>query len=201
MASNKNSSFKVAFEKEDGTIGYYTVVQYEKKAGYIPVGSAITSYARNFTIRTAQKNYHGVDKGGFIYADTDSIHCDLKPEELVDVPVHPTDFCHWKLESLWDEGYFVRQKTYIEHVTHEDLEPVTPYYNVKCAGMPERCKQLFIASMTGEQIETRNEEEVEFISTKRTLTDFNVGLRVPSKLMPKRIHGGIVLTDTYYEMR
>lgn len=201
MASNKNSSFKVAFEKEDGTIGYYTVVQYEKKAGYIPVGSAITSYARNFTIRTAQKNYHGVDKGGFIYADTDSIHCDLKPEELVDVPVHPTDFCHWKLESLWDEGYFVRQKTYIEHVTHEDLEPVTPYYNVKCAGMPERCKQLFIASMTGEQIETRNEEEVEFISTKRTLTDFNVGLRVPSKLMPKRIHGGIVLTDTFYEMR
>lgn len=201
MASNKNSSFKVAFEHEDGTLGFYTVIANDKQAGYIPVGSAITSYARNFTIRTAQKNYHGKNKPGFIYADTDSIHCDLKPDELVGVPVHPTNFCHWKLESLWDEGYFVRQKTYIEHVTHEDLEPVDPYYNVKCAGMPERCKQLFIASLTGETIEPRNKEEEEFLSVKRSLTDFNVGLRVPSKLLPKRIHGGIVLTDTYYEMR
>lgn len=201
MASNKNSSFKVAFEHEDGTLGFYTVIANDKQAGYIPVGSAITSYARNFTIRTAQKNYHGKNKPGFIYADTDSIHCDLKPDELVGVPVHPTNFCHWKLESLWDEGYFVRQKTYIEHVTHEDLESVEPYYNVKCAGMPERCKQLFIASLTGEMIEPRNKEEEEFLSVKRSLTDFNVGLRVPSKLLPKRIHGGIILTDTYYEMR
>lgn len=201
MASNKKSSFKVTYEKDDGTLGYYTVVAYDKQPGYIPVGSAITSYARNFTIRTAQKNYHGKNNHGFIYADTDSIHCDLKPDELVGVPVHPTNFCHWKLESLWDEGYFVRQKTYIEHVTHEDLEPVDPYYNVKCAGMPERCKQLFIASLTGETIEPRNKEEEEFLSVKRSLTDFNVGLRVPSKLLPKRIHGGIVLTDTYYEMR
>lgn len=201
MASNKNSSFKVAYLKEDGSVGFYTVVAYEKQAGYIPVGSAITSYARNFTIRTAQKNYYGADKRGFIYADTDSIHCDLKPEELVDVPVHPTAFCHWKLESLWDEGWFVRQKTYIEHVTHEDLQPVTPYYNVKCAGMPDRCKELFIASITNTQIEINSQEEEEFLKEKHVLTDFDVGLRVPSKLMPKRINGGIVLTDTYYQMR
>ena len=202
MASSKNSSFKVAFPKEDGSLGFYTVVANDKQAGYIPVGSAITSYARNFTIRTAQKNYYGADKRGFIYADTDSIHCDLKPEELVDVPVHPTAFCHWKLESLWDTGWFVRQKTYIERITHEDLEPIDkPYYNVKCAGMPERCKQLFIASMTGETIDTHTEDEVEFLKTKRELTDFNVGLCVPSKLMPKRIDGGVILADTFYEMR
>ena len=201
MASNTNSSFKVAFLKEDGSVGFYTVLANDKQAGYIPVGSAITSYARNFTIRTAQKNYYGKDKRGFIYADTDSIHCDLNPEELIDVPVHPTAFCHWKLESLWDKGYFVRQKTYIEHITHEDLEPIEPYYNVKCAGMPERCKQLFIASMTSQKIVARNDEEADFLSTKRELTDFNVGLRVPSKLIPKRINGGVVLADTYYEMR
>ena len=201
MASSKNSSFKVAYLKEDGSVGFYTVMANDKQAGYIPVGSAITSYARNFTIRTAQKNYHGADKRGFIYADTDSIHCDLKPDELVDVPVHPTAFCHWKLESLWDEGWFVRQKTYIEHVTHEDLQPVTPYYNVKCAGMPERCKQLFIASMTGEELTPNNQYEADFLKDKRTLTDFSVGLRVPSKLIPKRINGGIVLADTFYEMR
>lgn len=201
MASNKRSSFKVAYLRDDGSVGFYTIVAYDKKAGYIPVGSAITSYARNFTIRTAQKNFHGADQRGFIYADTDSIHCDLKPDELIDVPVHPTAFCHWKLESLWDEGWFVRAKTYIEHITHEDLHEVEPYYNVKCAGMPERCKQLFIASLTGTPLEPNTQDEIDFLSYKRELTDFDVGLCVPSKLLPRTINGGIVLTETTYMMR
>lgn len=205
MASSKNSSFKVAYVKEDKSIGYYTVIAYDKKAGYIPVGSAITSYARNFTIRTAQKNFYGADKKGFIYADTDSIHCDLQPDELKGLTVHPSDFCCWKLESNWDEAFFTRQKTYIEHVTHEDSEPVEPYYCVKCAGMPERCKQLFIKSMTGytpNPNDNHSELEREFMSTKRTLQDFNIGLVVPTgKLLPKRIRGGVLLVDSPYKMR
>ena len=32
-------------------------------------------------------------------------------------------------------------------------------------------------------------------------TDFKIGLKVPGKLQPKRIKGGIVLKDTTYEMR
>jgi hypothetical protein len=58
MASSTNSSFKVAVTKEDGSIGYLNAVEHDKKPGYIPIGSAITSYARNFTIRAAQANYH-----------------------------------------------------------------------------------------------------------------------------------------------
>lgn len=205
MASSKNSSFKVAYVKEDKSIGFYTVEQYEKQAGYIPVGSAITSYARNFTIRTAQRNYYGADKRGFIYADTDSIHCDLEPDELVGVDVHPTDFCCWKLESQWDTAYFARQKTYIEHITHEDCKPIdTPYYCIKCAGMPDNCKDLFLKSLEGYAVTERdkyNEEEKNFIKTKRELTDFDIGLTVPSKLMPKRIRGGILLVETTYKMR
>ena len=34
-----------------------------------------------------------------------------------------------------------------------------------------------------------------------TLEDFKVGLKVPSKLMPKRIRGGVLLVNTTYEMR
>ena len=98
---------------------------------------------------------------------------------------------------------FVRQKTYVEHVVAEDLLPVKkPYYNVKCAGMPNRCKDLFLKSI-GEDVdlgEVRDYEE-EFIKQKRTLTDFKIGLTVPSKLMPKRIQGGILLVDTTYQMR
>ena len=210
MASNKNSSFKVAYIKEDNSISYFTVVQYDKTPGYIPVGSAITSYARDFTIRTAQKNYYGKNKPGFKYADTDSIHCDLKPNELKGVTVHETNFCCWKIESEWDIGYFVRQKTYIERNIIADGEKLdNPFYNIKCAGMPEKCKQLFVKSLAPleeTEKEKYTEEEYEFLFENgkqkiRTIEDFNVGLVVCGKLLPKRINGGIVLVDTNYEMR
>lgn len=218
MASNTDSSFKVAFEKEDGSLGFIPVTEKDKKPGYIPVGSAITSYARDFTIRTAQANYHGVDNPGFIYADTDSIHCDLSADELVDVPVSETEFCKWKLEASWDLAIFTRQKTYIEHVVGENLEPVEPWYNIKCAGMPDRCKKLFELSLNGTAdikgyVEAKtgdfkqwNIEQSEFLFYNelpilRTLKDFTYGLTVPGKLLPKRIKGGIVLVDTTYQMR
>lgn len=207
MATNTDSSFKVAYVKDDGTIGYKPVREYDKKPGYIPVGSAITSYARNFTIRAAQKNYYGKDKRGFIYADTDSIHCDLSAEELIDIPVHDKNFCHWKLESSWDYALFVRQKTYLEHIVAENLEPIEhQYLNIKCAGMPDRCKELFRKSLDGyypseEEAKEYTQEQLEFLKTKRTIEDFKVGLCVPGKLMPKRIIGGTLLVDTTYEMR
>lgn len=187
MSSSDNSSYQYPYIGEDGTVHYMLQIAHDKQAGFIAVGSAITSYARNFTIRSAQQNYYGSNKRGFIYADTDSIHCDLKPEEVKGIRVHPTAFCAWKLESSWDRGIFVRQKTYIEHVTHEDLELVEkPYYNVKCAGMPQRCKNKFINAMeTGEA----------------SLKDFKVGLCIDGKLLPKRIKGGLILSETTFQMR
>lgn len=185
MAANTDSSFKYAYIKENGAIGYEEIEEHNKKPGYIPVGSAITSYARNFTIRAAQANYYGVDKPGFIYADTDSIHCDLPPEQMKGIKVDDKAFCCWKLETCWDEAVFVRQKTYIEHVTHENLGPVdNPYWNVKCAGMPDVCKDRYLKEHEGKEIE-----------------DFHVGLKVWGKLTPKRIRGGVLLVEGPYEMR
>lgn len=203
MATNTNSSFKLAYQKEDGSLGFAIVTENNKKPGYIAVGSAITSYARNFTIRAAQQNYHGIDKPGFIYADTDSIHCDLQPEQVKGIQIDDVKFCCWKPESQWDEAIFTRQKTYIEHITHENLKPIDdPYYNIKCAGMPDRCKDLFELSMHDEiDISEYGKEEQEFLKTRRTIEDFKEGLCVPGKLLPKRIKGGIVLKDTTYEMR
>lgn len=203
MASSTNSSFYVGRIDNENKLIFDVQHEENKKPGYIPIGSAITSYAREFTIRTAQKNYHGADKPGFIYADTDSIHCDLQPEELKGVPVHESEFCHWKIESLWDEGWFVRQKTYIEHVTHEDLKPVEPFYSIRCAGMSEHCKELFLHSVLQDEIKEYEYtgEELEFMKKQRTITDFNIGLIVPGKLLPHRMEGGTVLVNTTYEMR
>lgn len=212
MASSTDSSFKIAYVKDDKSIGFMQVVENEKKPGYIAIGSAITSYSRNFTIRAAQKNYYGAEKRGFIYADTDSIHCDLLPQEIKGIEVDDKEFCCWKLESCWDKAIFTRQKTYIEHVTHENLIPLDEskqYNNIKCAGMPKKCKNLFEISMQGtaDVNENWSDEEKEFLFDKdnkpivRDYSDFKVGLKVPDKLRPIRIRGGVLLVNTTYEMR
>lgn len=213
LATNDNSSFKLLIDKNEEEIGFIPIPQHDKPIVYIPAGSAVTSYARNFTIRAAQANYYGADKHGFIYADTDSIHCDIPIEELKGVTIDDKDFCCWKVESLWDEAIFTRQKTYIEHVIAEDLKPIdSPYYSIKCAGMPDRCKNLLSARLTNKTF--TNEEKMELSddaidflfdddgNTKpMELEDFKIGIRIPGKLLPKRIRGGIVLTDTEFTMR
>lgn len=198
FATGTDSSFKIPY-LQDGIIKYHTVLENDKPCGYIPIGSAVTSYAREFTIRAAQLNYHGRGCRGFKYADTDSLHIDLPIAMVKGIEIHPTKYLCWKLESEWKQAIFVRQKTYIE---------LSDTYEIKCAGMPERCKKLFVSSITGDNPVDRNGKpfvlsavEKQFISTKRTLVDFAIGLEVPGKLLPKRIKGGIILTDTTFKMR
>lgn len=211
LATSMISSFKYALPLENDALSYHVVSEMNKDPVYIACGSAITSYSRNFTIRAAQANFYGVDKAGFKYADTDSIHCDLPADEIKGITVHESAFCCWKLESCWDTAKFIRQKTYVEHVTHEDLKPIEhPYYNIKCAGMPESCKQLLLASMREEWIDNEHKLEIkdkqkekykDFIKQKRTLDDFKVGLVVPSKLLPLTIPGGVILKETDFTLR
>lgn len=207
MAMSTDSSFKFAEPMNDSFV-FHDIHANDKRPGYIPCGSAITSYARCFTIRAAQANFHGNNRPGFRYADTDSIHCDLPPEKITGIRVHDKDFCCWKLESCWDSAVFVRQKTYIEHVTHNDLEPVVPYYDIKACGMPARSKELLLSSMLGaaKMSDCKNAEELQFLFSGgkriiRTYDDFTPGLKVPGKLRPVRIPGGVVLQDTFFTMR
>lgn len=180
FAANDSSSYKVPYINNKNVLGFEIVEEHEKKPGFIAVGSAITSYARRFVINAAQANYHGVDKDGFIYCDTDSIHCSGKPEEVKGIRIHPTSFCAWKLESYWDKAVFVRQKTYMEHVTHVDGKEVEPFYNIRCAGMSEDAKQEFLE--------------------KYDITDFKEGLKLNEGLKPVRLPGGIVLEKKGYHM-
>lgn len=212
LAMSTDNSFKICVKQPDGSFGFKDVYSNDKKPGYIPCGSYITSYARNFTIRAAQKNYYGADKAGFIYADTDSIHCDLPADKIKGITVHDSNFCCWKLEGQWDEAYFTRQKTYIEHIVGEDLKPINqPYYSIKCAGMGNRPKELLEYSMRGSVpiFEEKDgdikwckytEDEKDFLGEVRTYDDFKIGLRVPGNLKPRRIKGGVVLEEQFYQM-
>ena len=186
LATSDNSSFKYFTMGEDEILHQHTVIQYDKIPIYIPMGCAITSYARDFTIRAAQRNYRN-----FVYADTDSIHCVGDVKDVRGVELDNTEFSCWKHESDWSEGFFLRQKSYIEKIHGE--------YDIKCAGMNKRCKYLLNRSLTGELAqpgEELSEAEREFLSKKRELTDFNIGLSLPSKLVPKIIKGGVILVTT-----
>lgn len=207
LATSPISSFKIAHLDEDEALAYEIQQEEDKKPVYVAAGSAITSYSRRFTITAAQANFHGANKCGFKYADTDSIHCDLPPEKIKGIKVDDNAFCCWKLESQWDDAIFVRQKTYIEHITHEDRVPIsTPYYNIKAAGMPPQCKEQMNISLNGatqQDIDKyKNEpEKLEFITKKRSLTDFKVGITISGKLVPKCIKGGVILEETEFTLR
>lgn len=210
MATSQDSSFKWAYI-DDGVVKFVDIYAKEKKAGYIPVGAAITSYARDFTIRAAQSNYDV-----FVYADTDSIHCLDDGKDLTSITVHPSNFCCWKEETRWDTGFFSRAKTYIEHVIAEDgvfLSEQDKHYLVKCAGLPEEAKKIFELGLKGEiydkyhdvkfdeQKEIENVEAYQFLTAKKyDISDFKEGLVIPGKLMAKRINGGVILVPTTFEM-
>ena len=207
MATKPASDYKIAYLNEDGSIGFFNQIANDKVAGYMPIGAAITSYARAFTITAAQKNFYGADKAGFIYADTDSIHCDLPIEKINGVVLHDKDFLCWKLENEWDEGIFVRPKTYLEKTGNN--------YDIKCAGMPERCKMLFIESIEHpfpiklDELDDKRKKlyssltlkEKSFIAKKRSITDFKSGLSIYGKLIPKNIAGGTLLVTTEYTIK
>lgn len=207
LASNDNSSFKVAFLDPEGNVKFTQQESHEKAAGHIASGAAVTAAARWFTITAAQMNYHGPGSPGFCYADTDSIHCDIPEEELLGCRIHNTEFNSWKIESHWDQAFFTRQKTYIERTVDSDK----PEYDIKCAGMTKTCKQLFIKSLEGkykpedgDSIELRNliysEKGREFLLKHRTIDSFVPGIKVPGKLHPMRIKGGILLHEEEYHM-
>ena len=86
FAMSDNSSYKEPYLDDDGVIRFILHEEHEKKVGYIPIGSAITSYSMNFTIRHAMANY---DR--FCYADTDSIHL-IGLDKVNKIVEHQTKF-------------------------------------------------------------------------------------------------------------
>jgi hypothetical protein len=118
-------------EYDEGKI-HYSVGESEKRlAIYIPVGTFITAWARDKTIRSAQALYHR-----FIYADTDSLH--LEGEELPKaLQIDDTALGAWKWEGKFTKAKFIRAKTYMEVVS----DPHKDDYKTKitCAGMPKGC--------------------------------------------------------------
>lgn len=109
----------------DDVVKYKIVKKEDREPLYVAVGSFITSYARNKTIRSAQSVY---DR--FLYADTDSLH--LIGTEIPDnLEVDKYKLGAWKHESTFTKAKYIRAKSYIEEIDGK--------LNVVCAGMPKQC--------------------------------------------------------------
>lgn len=174
LSTSENSSYLTPVLVDD-VLQFDLSEEYDKDTISIINGSLVTSNARNFTIRHAQMNYQY-----FIYADTDSLHG--LDGEWVGIDEHPTAYQHWKLESEWSAGVFIRQKTYAEFVRRENHAKVSAYWDLKCAGLSDRGKKKFLET--------------------HPITDFREGLVVPgANLKPERIPGGTLLKPKDYTMR
>ncbi len=113
---------------DNGEVKYKLSEEEERTMMYVPIGAAITAYARAKTIRSAQANY---DR--FIYADTDSLH--LKGTEMPDnIEIDNVKLGAWKHESTFTRAKFIRAKSYIEEIDGK--------LKVTCAGLPESCHKL-----------------------------------------------------------
>lgn len=128
FGTNPNITPKIPYF-EDNIVKWKLGEKEYRNPIYIPMAVFITAWARDKTIRTAQKCY---DR--FIYADTDSLHLietDI-PDDISNI-VDDKKLGFWKIENKFTRGRFIRQKTYIEEIDGE--------IHVTCAGMTDTIKE------------------------------------------------------------
>lgn len=152
----------------------------ERKGGYLPVATFITSYCRDKIIRAAE-----VCGERFIYADTDSVHIKgLEPVPEMDVDEYRLGA--FKLEETFKRARFIRQKTYLEIYDKMNKKngKIEEVMNLKCCGMPEKMK----ASVSEEDFY----EGAVFDSAKNS--------KFVPKLVPRVVPGGVILKETTFQI-
>ncbi len=212
FSKNPKQRSKIPYLEDD--ILHFKMDEIEEGRGlYIPVGSFVTSYARELTITSSQKikeyslNKYGKDY--YIYSDTDSIHtCNLTDEELASL-VWVDDFKlgAFKIEEKARRGKYIRQKCYIQEVciTKEEYENAinneeldeeekkayikdeNGYYVLRCtiAGLPKEIGRRYV--------NFENFEEGFTISADETEKKHKLGY--------KQVKGGVVLVDTDFTIQ
>lgn len=165
FGTNPDITGKVPYMGDDGIVRLVLGEEELRDPVYVPLACFVTAWGRYTTITTAQRCFDRI-----IYCDTDSIH--LTGTEVPETIEHLVDskkLGYWKHESTFQRAKFIRQKTYVEEIDGE--------LNVKCAGMPDRIKELV------------------------TFDNFEVGFSSYGKLLPKRTQGGVVLVDTMFTIK
>lgn len=158
---------KVRYKKSDVTD--------ERKGGYLPIATFITSYCRDKIIRCAE-----ICGDRFCYADTDSVHI-VGYEPVPGMDVDEYRLGAFKLEEKFIRAKFIRQKTYLEVYNKKGKEVI----NLKCCGMPSQMK------------ESVGEDDF-YEGAVYDPTDKNHNFA--PKLMPEVVTGGVILKETTFKI-
>jgi len=159
-----------------------TTIEHEdpKKPVYLPVGMFITAWARNKTIRAAQKVF---DR--FLYADTDSLHL-VGLEIPKELEIDKYKLGAWDHEATFKRARYLHSKCYYEEIYAEETEDGLKYTNkvtdktkpkVTIAGLPADCH---------DQV---------------TWDNFKLGAVYEGKLKPQIVPGGVCLIEVPFEIR
>lgn len=163
----------------DGVVRYRETEPELRKGVYLPVGIFITSWARDYTIRTAMEF-----GDRFLYSDTDSIHF-LGYEIPADVRVDDKELGAWKVEGKFTEAVYLRAKTYAEKIGGK--------WHYTCAGMVDGLKAVMDINDFHFGFSTDPNENPNV--PKRYLVE------AAFKLVPKNVPGGVILERRPFSLR
>lgn len=171
---------------QDDVVHYQILEPETKDPVYIPMAAFITAYSRYDIITSAQKIVdYSIEKYGenkFIYADTDSLHTTLTPDEVREIEgfdLDPYRLGAWDIESEFTRAKFLRQKCYMEEVNGE--------LSVHIAGLPRKLAKYM------------------------TFDNFHLGFNINElgkevlqgneKLIYKHVKGGVILKETDFTIK
>lgn len=140
---------------------------------YIPIAAFVTSYARAILC-------DAIRKAGkrFLYCDTDSVHVLDAEKDIDGLDVDPVKLGAWDLEGIFFGARYWRPKAYQEYICYHGTTPCEGYWDLKLAGCPKAALE--------------NIDPVK---------DFVIGNVFTPKLVPKHVHGGVILEDVGYEFK
>lgn len=198
---NGNARQKAPYMK-DGIVKFKLLPAEKRETCYIPVGSFVTAYGRERTIRTSQiiKDYsikkYGIDL--YYYSDTDSIHTGITDEDLEELKdiIHVDDFelGFWAKEAVTEKALFIRQKCYIEEVDGK-LE-------VTVAGLPKYLAPLITFDNFKKGFTTKglSREEMVALASGNGAKPEDI-VKIQPKLRYKYVKGGVILADTDFTIK
>ena len=202
------------YDKLNDLIKYKYGEVEQREPIYIPMGTFITAYARDLTIRSAQKCY---DR--FAYADTDSLH--LEGFEIPnDLEIDDYKLGAWKNELVILKGKYVRQKTYMERgFEPSDVNKLFDgryiYFDRKMSFSYKRLnnyklkKEFKFKKLTGEIKKYKNPIFIKVtcagmpprIYPQVTFENFEIGGEYFGRLNPKHVSGGICLVESTFKIK
>lgn len=169
---------KIPYLDED-RVKYRESDEEERDPVYIPVAVFVTSYARDYLIRTAMEF-----GDRYLYSDTDSIKA-LGTDVPEDIRTDPKKLGYWDVEERFTKAIFIRPKTY---ATVSDGAA-----HFKCAGMTDGLKKVMqfddfrIGFTTDKTIDP---------TVSEVYADESI-----QKLVPVIVPGGVILESRPFTIR